>query len=178
LFDLGGEWKFIPDKKGLNKGIKFPTPIVLTPENTAWPEKLNKKKTWVTEKGSWTMMGCKKRGKAKCNKIKAPKQVTMQTKGTLQFSCGKKMMSEFKCIKLNGLNNLETCKKGANCLKGKGRFPKNAKTHPWPFLKKAKAAKGKGKAAKTKAAPTGTTVQFGLGWNQLFKGKFAGLKCK
>ena len=34
LFNLGGEWKFIPDKKGLNKGIKFADPIVLTPENT------------------------------------------------------------------------------------------------------------------------------------------------
>ena len=34
LFDLGGEWKFIPDKKGLNKGIKFPNPIVLSPGNT------------------------------------------------------------------------------------------------------------------------------------------------
>ena len=34
MFNLGGEWKFIPDKKGLNKGIKFADPIVLTPENT------------------------------------------------------------------------------------------------------------------------------------------------
>ena len=34
LFNLGGEWKFIPDKKGLNRGIKFDQPIVLTPENT------------------------------------------------------------------------------------------------------------------------------------------------
>ena len=34
LFNLGGEWKFIPDKKGLNRGIKFADPIVLTPENT------------------------------------------------------------------------------------------------------------------------------------------------
>ena len=46
--------------------------------------------------------------------------------------------AEFKCIKLQGVNNLETCKKGANCLKGKGRVPKNSKNHPWPFLKKAK----------------------------------------
>ena len=100
------------------------------------------------------MMGCKKRGQKKCNKIKPPKTVMMQTKGTLQFSCGKTMVrlhyknvsdpksefqkAEFKCIKLQGVNNLETCKKGANCLKGKGRVPKNSKNHPWPFLKKAK----------------------------------------
>lgn len=178
LFNLGGEWKFIPDKKGLNKGIKFADPIVLTPENTEWPEKADykAKTTWIKQKGSWTMMGCKKRGQKKCNKIKPPKAVMMQTKGTLQFSCDKKTMkAEFKCIKLQGVNNLETCKKGANCLKGKGRVPKNSKNHPWPFLKKAKAAKG----AKTKAkTPAGTTVQFGLGWNQLFKGKLVALQCK
>ena len=102
------------------------------------------------------MMGCKKRGMKKCNKIKPPKAVMMQTKGTLQFSCGKTMVrqfeiknfqitiifqkAEFKCIKLQGVNNLETCKKGANCLKGKGRVPKNSKNHPWPFLKKAKGS--------------------------------------
>jgi len=177
LFNLGGEWKFIPDKKGLNRGIKFADPIVLTPENTEWPEKADykAKTTWIKQKGSWTMMGCKKRGQKKCNKIKPPKAVMMQTKGTLQFSCGKTMKAEFKCIKLQGVNNLETCKKGANCLKGKGRVPKNSKNHPWPFLKKAKAAKG----AKTKAKlPAATTVQFGLGWNQLFKGKLVALQCK
>lgn len=177
LFNLGGEWKFIPDKKGLNRGIKFADPIVLTPENTEWPEKADykAKTTWIKQKGSWTMMGCKKRGQKKCNKIKPPKAVMMQTKGTLQFSCGKTMKAEFKCIKLQGVNNLETCKKGANCLKGKGRVPKNSKNHPWPFLKKAKGAKG----AKTKAKlPAATTVQFGLGWNQLFKGKLVALQCK
>ena len=121
LFNLGGEWKFIPDKKGLNRGIKFADPIVLTPENTeckfvhfvydSWtmtvhkalvrfwwyisgPEKADykAKTTWIKQKGSWTMMGCKKRGQKKCNKIKPPKAVMMQTKGTLQFSCGKTMV--------------------------------------------------------------------------------------
>ena len=62
------------------------------------PEKADykAKTTWIKQKGSWTMMGCKKRGMKKCNKIKPPKAVMMQTKGTLQFSCGKTMVRSFK----------------------------------------------------------------------------------
>ena len=103
LFAKGGEWTYTPNKGKTNKGIKFPKAVKLSKANTKCkffiflqnkitnkigPPKKKAKKSFKTEVASWTMNGCKKQGKLKCNFRKPPTGIVMHFSSKLEFKCG------------------------------------------------------------------------------------------
>jgi len=170
LFSKGGEWTYTPNKGKTNKGIKFPKAVKLSKANTKWPPKKKAKKSFKTEVASWTMNGCKKQGKLKCNFKKPPTGIVMHFSSKLEFKCGKNTQV-FQCLKTRGQWNLESCKKGKKaCKKVKDRNPKTGKLNPFPYIKIEKPSKSK-KAPKP-------PVQFPLGFKKMFKDEIETMKCK
>jgi len=170
LFSIGGEWVFTPNKGKTAKGAKFTKPIKLSNDNINWPPKKKSQKTFKQEVASWTMAGCKKQGKLKCNFKKPPKNIVMHFSSKLEFKCGAKTQA-FMCLKTKGQWNLESCKTGKkSCKKAKERNPKTGKLNPFPYIKVEKATK-------VKKAPK-SPVKMPLGFKKMFAGQLAALRCK
>lgn len=171
LFSIGGEWVFTPNRGKTAKGAKFRKPVKITKANINWPPKKKLKKTFKQEVASWTMAGCKKLGKLKCNFKKPAKNIIMHFSSKLEFKCGDKTQT-FMCLKTKGQWNLESCKTGKKtCKKAKERNPKTGKLNPFPYIKVEKVN------PKSKKAPK-PDVKMPLGFKKMFAGQLSALTCK
>ena len=97
---------FTPNRGKTAKGAKFTKPVKITKANIncklkinltkqadctfSGPPKKKLKKTFKQEVASWTMAGCKKLGKLKCNFQKPAKNIIMHFSSKLEFKCGAK----------------------------------------------------------------------------------------